>query len=199
MSCRRPIALPIDTIIKFHQSEAACRHHLEYLSSIGYLRKGTTGLTSSDSYLELSEGETAAGADLAVVLDGRASDNRTELVDGAGSQSSGLGLTGGTARSLLAGLEIQIMSITTFSKHWCRRDPVVLRWLGARKNRIPGRSACVRDAASPCGSLFRILSQSLSPSSCVCRLLLEMSLFRIRFGRLGVMYAHGSSRSFGCA
>lgn len=57
-----------------------------------------------ESYLELSQSETAAGADLAVVLDGRASDNRTELVDGAGSQSGGLGLTGGTAGSLLASL-----------------------------------------------------------------------------------------------
>lgn len=136
---------------------------MECLSSMGNLRKRTTESALNNPYLELSEGETAAGADLAVVLDGRASDNRTELVDGAGSQSGGLGLTGSTAGSLLASLEIPIMSITTFSKHWCRRNAAALRGFGSGKNRIPGRSACVHDAASPCGSLFRILSQSLIP------------------------------------
>lgn len=55
-------------------------------------------------YLELSEGETAAGSDLTVVLDGRASDNRAKLVDGTGSNSSSLGLTGSTAGSLLTSL-----------------------------------------------------------------------------------------------
>lgn len=55
-------------------------------------------------YLELSQGETAALTDLAVVLDGRASHNRAEEVDGAGSDLGGLGLTRDTAAVLLAGL-----------------------------------------------------------------------------------------------
>lgn len=56
------------------------------------------------SYLELSQGETPTGAHLAVVLDSRASDNGTQLVDGSRGQSGGLGLTGDTTRGLLSGL-----------------------------------------------------------------------------------------------
>ena len=56
------------------------------------------------SYLQLSQGETTAGTDTAVVLDGRASHNGSELVDGAGSDGGSLGLTGIPARDLLAGL-----------------------------------------------------------------------------------------------
>lgn len=55
----------------------------------------------SNAYLELSESETTAGADLAVVLNSRASHDRSELVDGARSQSGSLGLTSDTSRSLL--------------------------------------------------------------------------------------------------
>ena len=56
------------------------------------------------SYLELSKGETAASTDLAVVLDGRASHDRAQLVDGARGESGSLGLTSGASRSLLPGL-----------------------------------------------------------------------------------------------
>lgn len=56
------------------------------------------------SYLQLSQGETTAGTDTAVVLDGRASHNGSEPVDGAGSDGGSLGLTGIPARDLLAGL-----------------------------------------------------------------------------------------------
>lgn len=56
------------------------------------------------SYLELGQGETPAGAHLAVILDGRASDNGAQLVDGSRSQSGRLSLTGNTTRSLLSGL-----------------------------------------------------------------------------------------------
>lgn len=88
---------------------------LKNLSSSREVRCEKDGLSCLvESYLELSQSKTAAGADLAVVLDGRASDNRAELVDGTGSQSSGLGLTGSTAGSLLASLLIPIMSITIF-------------------------------------------------------------------------------------
>lgn len=60
--------------------------------------------TSGTSYLQLSQGETTAGTNAAVVLDGRASHNGAELVDGAGGQSSSLGLTGRSAADLLGSL-----------------------------------------------------------------------------------------------
>ena len=49
------------------------------------------------SYLQLSESEATAGAHTAVVLDGRASDNGLELVDGAGGDGGSLGLTSGAS------------------------------------------------------------------------------------------------------
>ena len=61
-------------------------------------------LKNQESYLELSQGETAAGADTTVVLDGRASHNRSELVDRSGSEGSSLGLTSSASPRLLAGL-----------------------------------------------------------------------------------------------
>lgn len=60
------------------------------------------------SYLELSQGETTTGADAAVVLDGRASHNRSELVDGTRSDGSSLGLASVASRDLLAGLYCRI-------------------------------------------------------------------------------------------
>lgn len=60
--------------------------------------------STENSYLELSEGETTASTDLAVVLDGRASDDRAKLVDGAGGSGGSLGLTSDSAGSLLASL-----------------------------------------------------------------------------------------------
>lgn len=56
------------------------------------------------TYLQLSQGETTAGTDTAVVLDGRASDNGSEPVDGTGSDGGSLGLAGIPARDLLARL-----------------------------------------------------------------------------------------------
>jgi hypothetical protein len=56
-------------------------------------------------YLELSEGETTAGTDTAVVLDGGASHNGTQLVDGAGSNLGSLGETVLTTTVLAAGLK----------------------------------------------------------------------------------------------
>lgn len=56
------------------------------------------------SYLELSQGETAAGTDSSVVLKSRASHNGSELVDRARSQSGGLGLTSSASPRLGTGL-----------------------------------------------------------------------------------------------
>jgi hypothetical protein len=61
-------------------------------------------LLGKSTYLQLSQGETTAGTDTAVVLDGRASDNGSELVDGTGSDGGSLGLAGISAGDLLAGL-----------------------------------------------------------------------------------------------
>lgn len=58
-------------------------------------------------YLQLSEGETTASTNTAVVLDGRAPDNGTQLVDGARSNGGGLGDTGLTTAVLAAGLKIR--------------------------------------------------------------------------------------------
>lgn len=56
------------------------------------------------SSLELGQGEATASTDLAVVLDGRATDNRAQQVNGAGSDGGGLGLARDTTAVLLAGL-----------------------------------------------------------------------------------------------
>lgn len=56
------------------------------------------------SNLELLKGETPASADLAVVLDGRAADDRAEKVDRAGGDGSGLGDASLAAAELTAGL-----------------------------------------------------------------------------------------------
>lgn len=70
-------------------------------SSSGRSSKGDLG---DSKYLQLSQGETTAGANAAVVLDRRASHNRAELVDGTGGHGGSLGLTSVTSRDLLSGL-----------------------------------------------------------------------------------------------
>lgn len=117
-------------------------------------------VTGQDTaYLELGEGETPTSADLAVVLNGRASHNRSQPVDGAWGDSSGLGLTSGAPRRLLPGLFPQSM-------------PGSGRWILSRSCvRIPGRSGCGPVAASPCGSLQVQVSRcptSRRPSANIC-------------------------------
>ena len=56
------------------------------------------------SYLQLNQGETTTSTNFAVILDGRASDDRPQLVDGTGSDGSSLGLSDGTTTDLLRGL-----------------------------------------------------------------------------------------------
>jgi hypothetical protein len=62
------------------------------------------GVSWGSTHLQLSQSEATTGAGAAVVLDGGASDNGAELVDGARGDSSGLSLTSVPARDLLAGL-----------------------------------------------------------------------------------------------
>lgn len=56
------------------------------------------------SYLQLNQGETSTGSRTTVVLDGRASDDGSQLVDGSGSDSGGLGQTSSSSSRLAAGL-----------------------------------------------------------------------------------------------
>ena len=63
-----------------------------------------SGISWLAIYLQLSQGETTAGTDTAVVLDGGASHNGTQLVDGTGSDGSGLSETVFTSAVLTTGL-----------------------------------------------------------------------------------------------
>lgn len=66
------------------------------------------------SYLQLNQGETTTSTDFAVILDGRASDDRPQLVDGTGSDGSSLGLSDGTTVDLLRRLFL-CMSVSRLS------------------------------------------------------------------------------------
>jgi hypothetical protein len=85
--------------------------------------------------LQLSEGETTAGPDAAVVLDGRASHNGAEEVDGAGGNLRGLGNTGVASGLLLA----RLSSVNI-------RDTGATALSGVR-GELPGRSARGRSVA----------------------------------------------------
>lgn len=61
-------------------------------------------MSGTFSYLELGEGETTASTNTAVVLDGGATDDRAELVDGLRSDLGGLLLAVGATAGLLARL-----------------------------------------------------------------------------------------------
>lgn len=122
------------------------------------------------SYLQLSNGEATTSANAAVVLDGRASHNRAQLVNWTGSNSSGLGETGLTTAVLAAGLyrskKSQSVSCTV-PIEICVSNPfisIIRRILISivrmvifvreeKQESVPGRSARGHDAASPCGSL----------------------------------------------
>lgn len=122
-------------------------------------------------YLQLSEGETTASTNTAVVLDGRAPDNGTQLVDGARSNGGGLGDTGLTTAVLAAGLKSrekkrmlvdQVLSSKKIFPFNAGRSGVG-SFSGKRKEFsgsgivvVPGRSAHAHDAANPCGSLLKL-------------------------------------------
>lgn len=65
---------------------------------------GARKLAGDVGLLELGEGETTAGTNATVVLDGRAADDGTELVDGLGGDTGGLLLARVATAGLLAGL-----------------------------------------------------------------------------------------------
>ena len=85
--------------------------------------------------LQLSEGETTAGPDAAVVLDGGASHNGAEEVDGTGGNLCGLGNAGVASGLLLA----RLSSVNI-------RDTGATALSGVR-GELPGRSARGRSVA----------------------------------------------------
>ena len=86
--------------------------------------------------LQLNERETTAGPDAAVVLDGRASHNGAEEVDGARSNLRGLGNTSVASGLLLARLYRALTSIDTGATA-----------LSGVRGDLPGRSARGRSVA----------------------------------------------------
>lgn len=124
------------------------------------------------SYLQLSQGETTASTDTTVVLDARASHNRSELVDRTGGKGGSLSLASNTSRGLLAGLyskNFKSDSIRTIAKNCC---PLTLRntcpplpcafdFLSSGMGSpyfesVPGRSGIEPGVASPFGSLIAV-------------------------------------------
>jgi len=81
----------------------------ELLGDTGFLRNSKSlspifFFMTREYYLQLSQGETTTGTDTAVVLDGRASHNGTQLVHRTGSNGSSLSETSLTTTVLPAGL-----------------------------------------------------------------------------------------------
>lgn len=105
-----------------------------------------------NAYLQLNERETTTGAHAAVVLDGRASDNRAELVDWARSQLGGLVLAGIASAGLTTGL-FEESGVRTLL---CTAGATALKVRGE----LPGRSARGHGVASPCGNLRHVSGSS---------------------------------------
>lgn len=88
--------------------------------------RGVSSSQWEESHLELSERETAAGANPPVVPDGGAPHDGPQLVDGPGSDGCSLGLASMTARDLLAGLwgertNISITETKPYNLPLCRQ------------------------------------------------------------------------------
>jgi hypothetical protein len=109
---------------------ASCTNH-ELL--IGHIAK-------SFVYLQLGKGETTTGTDTAVVLDGRAPHNGTQLVDGARGNSGGLRETGLTTAVLATGLYPK----ETLSVHHAQK---IVQNNSSRQNFII--PCCLSDTNSP--------------------------------------------------
>lgn len=126
------------------------------------------------SYLELSESEATAGADATVVLKGRASDDRPQLVDGAGSDGGSLCAACQPAGDLLAGL---------LYRNRCQNQPITLRISSLQfqlpKRVSPGRSVSGPDVANPCGNLYSKISPHCPFAVCrfVCRVIVGLEEF----------------------
>jgi hypothetical protein len=120
------------------------------------------GRRGVDLYLQLSQGETTAGTNAAVVLDGRASDNGAELVDGSGSQGSSLSGAHIATADLLGSLFPNAIVRTVGHHHYRGRE--IFLAASPYRQVVPGRSGIEPDAANPCGSLNSKSSAQLSYS-----------------------------------
>lgn len=131
-------------------------------------------------YLQLSQSEATASTDPAVVLDGRASHNRSELVDRTGCKGGSLSLASHASRGLLAGLYCRLH--VRFNSHRfpgpssvAQSTTPLLLFRGRRNSglgsgcplrSIPGRSGIEPDVASPFGSLVAISVSIFDDRSC---------------------------------
>jgi hypothetical protein len=145
---------------------------------------------SIGSYLELSDGEATASTNATVVLDGRAADDRPQLVDGAGSDGSSLCAACQPAGDLLAGL----MCRNPMSEKPCLTSNT-LSFQGpmAPEKVSPGRSVSGPDVANPCGNLLY-----QNQSSCSVQVY-SSSFHRLISSRIRRGIAHGCGGVAGCA
>jgi hypothetical protein len=89
-----------------------------------------------DTYLKLSQAETTAGADAAVVLEGRAADNGAELVDGAGSDGGSLSSASVAASLLLACLGLNfVRNSVADHRRLCSHDERGITWSKCTRTR----------------------------------------------------------------
>jgi hypothetical protein len=94
---------------------------------------------SKVSYLQFGEGETTSSSNTAVVLDGRASDDGSQLVDWSWRDGCSLCDTGVTTSQLAAGLQNVRFPSPSF--------------ICIVRSGLPGRSERGLVAANPCGNL----------------------------------------------
>ena len=93
-------------------------------------------LAGDSSGLQLSQAEATAGADTAVVLQGGAANDRAELVDGAGSDGSGLSNASIAASLLAAGLKrIEGQDSVADRRRLCSHDERGITWSKCTRTR----------------------------------------------------------------
>lgn len=118
---------------------------------------------SGETYLQLLEGEAAALTEAAVVLDGRASHDGAELIDGAGGDGGGLGPAGFPAPGLRAGLHTTVRQKNTIPKSRFNSNPICSQGYSSSR-RFRTWSKWVRTRR--CQSFRRsILDQFMSPQN----------------------------------
>lgn len=105
-------------------------------SGLRYCQTRLTG-SEQDTHLQLSQGETTAGTDTAVVLDGGAADNGAQLVDGARSDGGGLSSAGVATGLLLAGLiqNIRVRNSVADHRRLCSHEERGITWSKCTRTR----------------------------------------------------------------
>lgn len=98
-------------------------------------------------YLQLRKSESTTGSNTTIVLDGRTSHKRSELVDWARGDSCCFLETGSTAALLATRLYFRLVTVLLLRMK-------SLEW---HFETIPGQSERGHDVANPCGSLDRFV------------------------------------------